>query len=152
MATADYNSPYTGAQLDEVIRKITSNDIHTYTELFRNPAGTTGGIPINTFQAGPDGLRTGTYEILWGGQGALVDHANLSMIVIENLSTSARGPGSFNFTDTSGTMILSVDTAYYDPTTQKIEVFRRDLDLNTNTEVANWSVEIFVVSRRDTLR
>ncbi len=153
MATGDYNSPYTGAQLDDTIRKISSNDIHTYVEVFSNPAGTSGitGIALSSLPAGPNGLRTGVYDVEFntqGGSNTAMDGASLSRLIIHDTNTNASGSGHTGmWTDNVGAV-----RAQYDAGDGRIKILHRIINVQTGAAVDDsGSTEIYYISRQDTV-
>ncbi len=149
MAVGDYNSPYTGQQLDDTIRKISSNNIHTYVKVYDNPAGTDSPILINSLPVGPNGLRTGVYDITHGLT-SHPDSVQSARIIVSNLnetsSSVSRVAGSMSGAD----LLLQITKVSYSGTGFTFNAGKQDLNI-TQDSVAYQTAAIYEIWRQDTI-
>lgn len=109
---ADYNSPYTGAEIDASIGKVESlrADVQIYAG-----APTNGGIQLSSLSINPDtGDRTGIYDIVLSPDSTDISspgsEAFFSTLYIPNLSGIAMGTLSGGMSD----IAIIVRKARYD--------------------------------------
>ncbi len=100
---ADFNSAYTGAEVDAAIAKTDSilGSVQVY-----NGSPTNTGIPMSSIGINPDtGDKTGTYDIIYAGSNTSVDTAsgepNVSRLWIGNEGQTSGGSGHSDMTDTA---------------------------------------------------
>ncbi len=147
MATGDYNSPYTGQQLDDTIRKISSNNIHTYVKVFDNAAGIEV-VPINSLPAGPDGLRTGVYDILYSNSAGT---RSTSHVNVMDLAVHASGSGRTNAAMAGAEATLMISLCVFTVADQSFHALRDTVNIPQNTVVADTPMKIFEIYRQDTI-
>ena len=71
---ADYNSVYTGVQVDAAIAK--TAEILNFVQVYSGSPSNTG-IPISSISINPDtGDKTGTYDIIYAGTNTSVETAS----------------------------------------------------------------------------
>ncbi len=150
MATGDYNSPYTGAQLDDTIRKISNNDIHSYVEVFSNTAGA-ATVNLNSLPAGPDGLRTGTYDILYSYAGSTSGSRSTSRLIIHDVSATSTGTGHADASESNGNITLGFSHAQLDGASKDISAITDQVNITANSVVVNHGLAIYKIYRQDTI-
>ena len=155
MADAAYNSPYTGAQLDETIRKITSNKIHTYVEVFDSHMGTNKGIQLSSLPLNPQGNRNGVYDVEFASAGSTqtaMDGASVSRLYIHDTGIRASGSGHVGMWMDGTKMYIAEIRAYYDEADGKIKINYQIADIQKNSIHDNAAYgKIFKISRQDTI-
>ncbi len=152
MAIGDYNSPYTGQQLDDTIRKISSNNIHTYVKVFDNANGIEV-VGINSLPAGPDGLRTGIYDVIYSETAAA---RNTSRIRVDELSLGATGSGRSNiFGDgTPGNDLkLYLSQVAFKVSDQSFHAYKDHVNITDPSDLLllNQPMKIYEIWRQDTI-
>ncbi len=149
MAVGDYNSPYTGAQLDDTIRKITSNEIHSYVRVFTNASGA-ATVNVNSLPAGPNGLRTGTYDVLYGMNGG-VTSLSVSRLILDDLSMNNVGTGHSDGTGATGAVVLGFSYVKFDGGNKDIIALTDQVDIAANSVMADFNLSIYKIYRQDTI-
>ncbi len=147
MATGDYNSPYTGQQLDDTIRKISSNDIHSYVKVFDNASGAPV-VAINSLPAGPDGLRTGVYDVLYSTSSAVRSTSRLNVM---DLSVHASGSGRTNAVMVGTDATLNISLCVFTVADQSFHALRDTVNITQDTVVADAPMNIYEIYRQDTI-
>ncbi len=153
MAVADYNSPYTGAMLDETIRKVTGNDLHSYVEVFRDESGSTTEVNINSLPTGPNGLRTGLYTIAYGQGTLAAGNVSTSTILVTNISSNAAGSGHGSLSVDGGTGDYSIHATRteYEGGAKVFKALYDSLNVTANFGVIGTPLNILIIRRQDTL-
>jgi len=146
---ADYNSPYTGSQLDETIRKITSNNIHTYHLVFENDSGA-AKVYLSSLPAGPDGKRTGVYDIIYDGAGAS-GAGSVSRIYIHDENEDAGGSGHTDLAGTGNTASIWAPHAHYSHSDKSFAASVDTVALDTNAVTTDYGIKIYKITRQDTI-
>ncbi len=147
MATGDYNSPYTGQQLDDTIRKISSNNIHTYVKVYDNAAGAEI-VSINSLPAGPNGLRTGVYDILYSNSPST---RSTSIMDVVDLSQHCSGSGRSNAVAGGTGVLLKLSQTIFLVADQSFHAIQDSVDVGANTVTADAPMKIYEIYRQDTI-
>ncbi len=147
MATGDYNSPYTGQQLDDTIRKISSNSIHTYVKVFDNAAGAPL-VSINSLPAGPNGLRTGVYDINYSYNAST---RNSSRVDVFDLSQKSFGATKANALIDGTDVTITSNQPLFESSTQEFRVGSEIVNIGQNTLTQITGPLIYEIYRQDTI-
>ena len=155
MATGDYNSPYTGQQLDDTIRKISTNSLHSYTKVFDNPVGAQV-VSINSLPSDQNGLRSGVYDVIYAGAAGGASWDSTSRINIHNLNNEASGTGRTNSAVNGTNIEIRLSNVHFSVADQSLRAVRDTVTVSTDANTGASSVPdtpmyIYAIYRQDTI-
>ncbi len=139
---ADFNSAYTGTEVDAAIAKTAT--ILNFVQVYSG-SPTDEGVPISSLSINPDtGDRTGVYDVIYSGTNTSVDSSSgvsfVSRIRVGNEGQIARGT-SFAEINVGGNTMWGSNCDYNKDAEQKFKVDEKTYDLNANTgTVSDWFI------------
>ncbi len=147
---ADYNSRFTGAQIDDGIED--TAEITERAEIWSNASGTTDRIAIGSIPVDP---ATGTYIGMYCLEysldsvagGSTSDARSSSSFIITDIDRDVSGNGSVSITVDGGEAILYANQSYYNATSDEIYAHYDKINQATGAVSENQPLRVWTIWR-----